>query len=128
MCKLWNRIHYGKSNTPKYIENKNKWLYKNKWIPDGQAYDILSGHKAVYTYALHNEFTATFGTTDNFNKIVWLVVKYPTRVQFSDISQFNSQQLAIIVGIQQFFLKKKQEKIQSALEDMSEQFEDSIKE
>ena len=32
MCRLLNRVVYGKSETPKFIKSKNRWLYKNKWI------------------------------------------------------------------------------------------------
>lgn len=124
MGKIWNRIIYGKSTKPKYIASKKMWLYNNKWISYNTAYDIISGHHILYTYSIYKNEYATFGTTSDFNELVELTHKNPTNISFTDLTQFSTQELAILVGIQHKALKAKKDKLLEAVED----FEESIKE
>ena len=79
MCRLVNRIKYGKSETPKFIPSKNRWLYKNKWIDNDRAYEELSGKQVRYTYELIKGNVASFGELDSFDDVVSMMSQYPTR-------------------------------------------------
>lgn len=118
MCKLWNRIVYGNSSQPKYIRSKNSWLYKNKWVSDSLAYDILADRRLAYSYSLCTGEFASFGDVSSFAEIVSLVKAHPTAIQFPDYTQFSTQELAIIAGIQQKFIDKKREEIVESIEKM----------
>jgi hypothetical protein len=124
MGKIWNRIVYGKSTKPKYIASKKMWLYNNQWISHNTAYDVISGHHILYTYSIYKNEYATFGTVSDFNELVELTYKNPTNISFADLTQFSTQELAILVGIQHQALKAKKEKLLEAVEE----FEESIKE
>ena len=124
MGKIWIRIVYGKSTKPKYIASKKKWLHDNQWISHNTAYNIISGHHILYTYSIYKNEYATFGTVSDFNELVELTYKNPTNISFADLTQFSTQELAILVGIQHKALKAKKDKLLEAVEE----FEESIKE
>ena len=112
MYKLINRIKYGKSDIPKYIQSKKHWLYKNKWIDSDRAYEIVSGKNTRYTYELINGNVASFGELDSFDAVVDLVMRYPTQAVFPDLTQFSMQEVNIILGIQQNFIQSQRDQIQ----------------
>lgn len=123
MCKLWNRIFYGESQMPKYIAHKSKWLYKNKWVSDHIAYDALANNHISYTYSLCTGEFASFGDTYDFNEIIELVRKYPTTISFPDYTQFSTQELTIIAGIQKQLIEKKRNEIIKTIDNAKDKFE-----
>lgn len=121
MCKLVNRIKYGKSNKPKFIKSKQHWLYKSKWITSNRAYDILSDKTTRYTYELLHGNYASFGELDSFDAVVDLVAKYPTQVTFPDLSQFSMQEVDVILGIQKRYIQDKKESLLSKVREAEEE-------
>ena len=123
MCKLVNRIKYGKSDKPRFIKSKQHWLYKNKWISADRAYDILSDKSTRYTYELLSGDYASFGELDSFDAVVDLASRYPTQVTFPDLTQFSMQEVDIILGIQKNYMREKQNNIMKKMREA----EDEIK-
>ena len=123
MCKLVNRIKYGKTDKPKFIKSKSRWLYKNIWIDNDVAYGVLSGKTTRYTYELMNGEFASFGELDSFDAVVDLAMRYPTQVKFPDLKQFSMQEVDIILGIQQNYVKEQSEKIRKNIKEASEEIE-----
>ena len=121
MCKLVNRIKYGKSDKPRFIKSKQHWLYKSKWITSDRAYDILSNKTTKYTYELLRGEYASFGELDSFDAVVDLVAKYPTQVTFSDLSQFSMQEVDVILGIQQEYVRNRQDNIMKKMREAEEE-------
>lgn len=111
MCRLVNRIKYGKSDKPRFIKSKQHWLYRSKWISADKAYDILSDKSTRYTYELLNGDYASFGELDSFDAVVDLASRYPTQVTFPDLTQFSMQEVDIILGIQHKYLAERQNNI-----------------
>lgn len=123
MCKLVNRIKYGKTDKPKFIKSKSRWLYKNVWIDNDVAYGVLSGKTTRYTYELIDGEFASFGELDSFDAVVDLAMRYPTQVKFPDLKQFSMQEVDIILGIQQNYVKEQSEKIRKNIKEASEEIE-----
>ena len=121
MCRLVNRIRYGKSDRPRFIKSKQHWLYKSKWITSDRAYDILSHKTTKYTYELLRGEYASFGELDSFDAVVDLVAKYPTQVTFSDLSQFSMQEVDVILGIQKEYVKNRQDNIMKKMREAEEE-------
>lgn len=121
MCKLINRIKYGKTDKPKFIKSKSRWLYKNVWIDNDVAYGVLSGKTTRYIYELMNGEFASFGELDSFDAVVDLAMRYPTQVKFPDLKQFSMQEVDIILGIQQNYVKEQSEKIRKNIKEASEE-------
>ena len=121
MCRLVNRIRYGKSDKPRFIKSKQHWLYKSKWITSDRAYDILSHKTTKYTYELLRGEYASFGELDSFDAVVDLVAKYPTQVTFSDLSQFSMQEVDVILGIQKEYVKNRQDNIMKKMREAEEE-------
>lgn len=123
MCRLVNRIRYGKSTKPRFIESKGSWLYKNKWIKPERAYDILSGRNTKYTYELmHGDF-ASFGELESFDAVVDMASRYPTQAKFPDLTQFSMQQVDILLGIQHRYVEEQGAKIRKTMVEMNEEIE-----
>ena len=123
MCKLVNRIRYGKSTKPRFIESKGRWLYKNKWIKAEKAYDVLSGKSTRYTYELmHGDF-ASFGELESFDAVVDMASRYPTQAKFPDLTQFSMQQVDILLGIQHKYVEEQGKKIRKTIVEMNEEIE-----
>jgi len=123
MCKLVNRIRYGKSTKPRFIESKSRWLYKNKWIKAERAYNILSGKSTRYTYELmHGDF-ASFGELESFDEVVDMASRYPTQAKFPDLTQFSMQQVDILLGIQHKYVEEQGKKIRKTIVEMNEEIE-----
>lgn len=116
MCKLVNRIKYGKSQTPRFITSQDKWLYKNKWISSQRAYEILSDNRVGYTYSLIKGEYASFGELQSFDEVVSMTNQYPTEITFPDLSQFSMQEVNIILGIQKKHALARQAKFMESVE------------
>lgn len=123
MCKLVNRIRYGKSEKPRFIKSKGHWLYKNKWIDTEEAYRLMSDHQLSYTYELQLEGYASFGECDSFDEIVDLKHRYPTQLSFPDLSQFSMQEVNILLGIQEQYIRNQSKKIRKSIVEMNEEIE-----
>ena len=123
MCKLVNRIRYGKSDTPRFIKSKGQWIYKNKWVTSDYAYRTLSYHQLSYTYELQLEGYASFGECDSFDEIVDLKHRYPTQLSFPDYTQFSMQELDILLGIQERYIERQGKKIRDSITEMNEEIE-----
>ena len=123
MCKLVNRIRYGKSTKPRFIESKSRWLYKNKWIEPERAYDILSGKSTRYTYELMTGEVASFGELESFDAVVDLAMRYPTQAKFPDLKQFSMQEVDILLGIQHKYVEEQSKKIRKSIVEMNEEIE-----
>lgn len=121
MCRLVNRIKYGKSDKPRFIKSKQHWLYKGKWIDSDYAYRTLSGTQVRYTYELLNGDYASFGELDSFDAVVDLASRYPTQVTFPDLTQFSMQEVDIILGIQKNYMKEKQNNIMKKMREAEEE-------
>ena len=121
MCRLVNRIKYGKSDKPRFIKLRQHWLYRNKWIDSDKAYDILSDKSTRYTYELLNGDYASFGELDSFDAVVDLASRYPTQVTFPDLSQFSMQEVDIILGIQKNYMKEKQNNIMKKMREAEDE-------
>lgn len=123
MCKLVNRIRYGKSTKPRFIESKGRWLYRNKWIKAEKAYNVLSGKNTRYTYELmHGDF-ASFGELESFDAVVDMASRYPTQAKFPDLTQFSMQQVDILLGIQHKYVEEQGKKIRKTIVEMNEEIE-----
>ena len=118
MGKLWNRIRYGKSNTPRFISCENRWLYQGKWISDRLAYSLLSNKPVEYEYSLFEEDYGAFGYAGSFNEVVNLVSKYPFTIRFSDMTQFSTQEINMILGIQRAAVEKRKEEVNQNIQEL----------
>ena len=123
MCRLVNRIKYGKSDKPRFIKSKQHWLYRSKWISADKAYDILSDKSTRYTYELLNGDYASFGELDSFDAVVDLASRYPTQVTFPDLTQFSMQEVDIILGIQHKYLEEQGAKIRKNIIEANKEIE-----
>jgi hypothetical protein len=123
MCKLVNRIRYGKSTKPRFIESRGRWLYKNKWIKPEIAYDILSGKHTRYTYELMRGDFASFGELESFDEVIDMASRYPTQAKFPDLTQFSMQQVDILLGIQHKYVEEQGKKIRKTMVEMNEEIE-----
>ena len=123
MCRLVNRIRYGKSDKPRFIKSKQHWLYRSKWISADKAYDILSDKSTRYTYELLNGDYASFGELDSFDAVVDLASRYPTQVTFPDLTQFSMQEVDIILGIQHKYLEEQGAKIRKNIIEANKEIE-----
>ena len=123
MCKLVNRIKYGKTDKPKFIKSKSSWLYKNKWISNDVAYEILSDKTTRYTYELMIGEVSSFGELDSFDAIVDLAMRYPTQINFPDLKQFSMQEIDILLGIQKKYVEEQSKKIRKNITEMNEEIE-----
>lgn len=115
MCKLLNRVVYGKSETPKFIPSKNRWLYKNKWVDSERAYEELSGKRVRYTYELIKGNVASFGELDSFDDVVSMMSQYPTYITFPDLTQFSMQEVDVLLGIQHKYIEEQGKKIRKTI-------------
>lgn len=122
MGKLWNRIRYGKSVIPKFISCKNCWLYQDKWISDRLAYSLLSNKPIEYEYSLFEEDHEALGYVGSFNEIVNLVSKYPFAIRFSDMTQFSTQEINMILGIQRAAVEKRKEEVNKNIQRLENAF------
>ena len=123
MCKLVNRIRYGKSNKPRFIKSRQQWLHKGKWVDSDYAYRTLSGTQARYTYELMTGEYASFGELDSFDAVVDLASRYPTQAKFPDLTQFSMQEVDIILGIQHNYIKEQGEKIRKNIVEANKEIE-----
>lgn len=123
MCKLVNRIKYGKSENPRFIKSKGQWLYKNKWITSDEVFRTLSYHQLSYTYELNTGTYATYGECDSFDELVDLKHRYPTQLSFPDLSQFSMQEVDILLGIQNKYIEDQGKKIRKTIVKMNEEIE-----
>lgn len=123
MCKLVNRIKYGKTDKPKFIKSKSRWLYKNKWINSDVAYGILSEKTTSYTYELMIGEVASFGELYSFDEVVDLAMRYPTQAKFPDLKQFSMQEVDILLGIQRRYVEEQGKKIRKSITEMNEEIE-----
>ena len=77
--KLWNRIKYGKSATPRYIEKRALWLYNNEWYDLPHMVSAYAG--AHYTAPASCYIYSQNGrkyTTDDLNILVQALIGNPT--------------------------------------------------
>lgn len=123
MCKLVNRIKYGKTDKPKFIKSKSRWLYKNAWVDSDVVYGVLSGKTTRYTYELMTGEVASFGELDSFDAVVDLAMRYPTQAKFPDLKQFSMQEVDILLGIQQKYVEEQGKKIRKSIVEMNEEIE-----
>lgn len=102
--KLWNRIKYGASNTPKYITKQRRWLYKGHWVSTLEAISHYTNEvqkadlkEIGYTYKLNGKIYQK----DDFNELLALMLVHP-EICIVDYFQFTPIQLALIQAIQKY--------------------------
>ena len=124
MCKLSKKIFTVTiMDKPKFIKSKSRWLYKNKWISNNVAYEILSAKTTRYTYELMIGEVSSFGELDSFDAIVDLAMRYPTQINFPDLKQFSMQEVDILLGIQKKYVEEQSKKIRKSITEMNEEIE-----
>lgn len=125
MFKLFRKLKYGDTTKfPKYIEKKNKWLYKNKWYTyNGLCYQL--DLKNIFTF-YHYEFRNQDGyydsfEVDNFNKIIEKLLEDPFKIRFPYPNEFDKKQHQIINTIIYKAVKDYNNKIVNKLKDFQDQ-------
>lgn len=98
MFKLWRRIKYGDtSKQPKYINKKDKWLYKNKWYTNATMYKILGLKERRYSYELRNrDGNYDYYTTNNFNAVIEAVYPDPFKIRFPHPEEYDTNENRIL--------------------------------
>lgn len=124
MLRLFRRIKYGDSSKePIYIKSKDRWLYKNRWIPSHKAIDILTGKKFIYSYTIGPNYY----TTNSFSEVLVAAAERPLDIDLVMPNEFSIQELEAITAVRTkkvtFFTRKFQKQIEE-LQDQVKKLQD----
>lgn len=124
MLKLFRKWKYGDSNKePIYIKSKDKWLYKNRWISNCKAMDILIGKELKYSYTIG----ANYYTTTSFSEVLVAAAEHPLDIDLVRPAEFSVQELEAITAMRAkkatYFTRKFQKEIEE-LQDQVKKIQD----
>mgnify|MGYP003297490415 CR=1 FL=1 len=118
MLRLFRKMKYGDSSKePIYIKSKDKWLYKNKWISNYEAIDILTGKELRYSYTIG----ANYYTTNSFSEVLVAAAKNPLDIDLVIPSEFSIQELEAITAIRAKKATVFTRKFQKQIEELQDQ-------
>lgn len=124
MFKLWRRIKYGDtSKYPKYIEQKDKWLYKNKWHTNTSMYIFFGLKKRQYSYELRNQDgNYDYHVTNNFNSVIEAVYPDPFKIRFPHPEEYDTNENRILNSLIYNALKDYNDKIKDHIKDFQNKY------
>lgn len=103
MFRLFRKLKYGDTNkTPKYIEKKNKWLYKNIWYTYNKLCKKLGLDNVTVEYSYEvkgKDGYYDLYVTEDFNYIIQKLLEDPFRIRFPHPEEFDKRQNKIITTI-----------------------------
>lgn len=118
MLKLFRKWKYGNSSKkPLYIKNKDRWLYKNKWITQHLAINILTESELRYSYTIGEKYY----TSSSFSEILDVASKNPLDIKFVNPSEFSVQELRLLANIRTINAKVYTDKFMKEVEKLEEQ-------
>lgn len=124
MFRLWRRIKYGDtSKYPKYIEQKDKWLYKNKWYTNTSMYVFFGLKKRQYSYELRNkDGNYDYHVTNNFNSVIEAVYPDPFKIRFPHPEEYDTNENRILNTLIYNALKEYNNKIKDHIKDFQNKY------
>lgn len=118
MLRLFRRMKYGDSSKePIYIKSKDKWLYKNRWIPSYEAINILTGKELRYSYTIG----ANYYTTNSFSEVLVAAAEHPLDINLVISNEFSIQELEVIAAIRTKKATCFTRKFQKEIEELKDQ-------
>lgn len=122
MFRLYRRIRYGDTSTPKYITKQHRWLYKNKWVGIDAVCEHFYENKPMYTYEYTDKGIKGYDCVNSIDELISAVIEHD-HIKFTDITQFSKQELEMIVSIQKTYYDRALNKYLDKLADFNETIE-----
>lgn len=128
MIKWFRKLRYGDtSETPKYINKKGMWLFKNQWRTTNE---ILLNYKAspIQYYYSVNIYGKTYTEKAySFEELLEAVIRDPENVK-CDSSRLSISQLVILSDIQKTILLEKYSKVTNKMKKLVKDWEKGTQE
>lgn len=123
MLRLYRRIRYGDTSTPKYITKQHRWLYKNKWVGIEKVCEHYHCEKPSYTYFECADKLHMYRTVHSFDELLNAYIHADTDLKLSDVTDLSKQELEAIMSVQKWFYDRRFTKYLDELKEITDKIE-----
>lgn len=123
MLRLYRRIRYGDTSTPKYITKQHRWLYKNKWVGIDKVYEHYNCDEPSYTYIECDGKINMYQTVSSFDELLNAYIHADTDLKLTDVTDLSKQELEIIMSVNRWHYDKRFTKYLDELKEITDKIE-----
>lgn len=122
--KLWNKIRYGDTSTPKYIVKKHYWVYKNViYSTESLIGEIASENDMTLQHTTYSyELNGTIYEKEDFAAVLQVAIAHPFEFKIYRMSDYGPHELEAF----RVLIKRQSNKNIAALTKKIQQLQDEL--
>ena len=119
MLRLYRRVRYGDTSTPKYITKQHRWLYKNRWVGLEEVCKHYKVPLLKYSYEYEEDGRKHLECVHTIDEYIAAIIKHKN-IHMVNITDFSGQEVELIIQVQKLYFNKELNRYLEKLNDFNE--------